>query len=568
MTPRTLALLVWLTLVFVVTSRGAAQDLEPEIEVDTGEPAFSAFVPEDDFLRRHHERGGISYGMELKRMARQNGTPFEHLELSDIARPEFGAEIAMRGRNVLVIRDSDGSIRNNGFSGRRAQQTWQEILRLVASTYGDNFDLAMGMTEWQENFGAYYLPLANDIRGIGYQHLSGAQIFDQTGTQLQGLIAMNSYRTYLGRQGEVYGRIVFLQEIGHRWGAFVWYGNGPGNGRDMLGRDESHWSYFMDSGNSALEGNSWRANSNGSFSTETNAFEVSFSELDAYLIGVVPKNEVDPWFIIRDVNVRGQRDDFGQTLNAASPPAYSGRVTVDGTRHNVTIDDVVTAENDRSPGSVQAQDQWRIATVLVIGNDSSFNESDLTTVERMLDYWESLFETGTRGLGDLVFTLEENQQGFAGFGEACETTGDCDPRVATACLNTDGGRICSKRCAAESECGGGFCCAFDFCYPTGDGQCDAANNGGTNNGGTNNGGTNNGGTNNGGTNNGGTNNGANNGIFNNGDSECAGFVEDCERDGFVDSSGSKTEACSASPSTSGTSGVATLGNLARHLLRR
>ena len=416
------------------------------------------------------ERSGVEVGLEIRNIAELEGQPFDAKMLDVRDRPALGLDIVQRGRNLLVLEDNDGSLRRSGFGGQAA---WQQVLRTVYTLYPDRFDMVMALTEWQEQSAfAYYLPLANNVTGIGYQHLTGRQVFNQTGSNLDGLIFMNDYRLYLGRNA-VFGRVVFLQEIGHRWGAFPFYANSPTNGRDMLGRDDSHWSYFMHSANSALEGNSWRDNGNGSFTTETNAFGLTSSPLDRHLMGFLPPNEVEDWFLILDPDVRGQRDDFGRLLNAASGPAFQGRATVNGGRHNITIDDVMRSEGARNPSFANSQKVWNVATVLILNQGSSWDASKHATAEALIDSWEEMFEEEVGGAADLIMTLEDNPQPPASdFGDACTSTGDCNPDNSTVCLTTDDGRICSKRCDEASECGAGFCCAEDFCYPSGDSACE------------------------------------------------------------------------------------------------
>ena len=55
----------------------------------------------------------------------------------------------------------------------------------------------------------------------------------------------------------------------------VHYDDGGIELNDMLGRQFSHWSYFMHTGGSVLEGNRWRDNGDGTFreaSTETRSY--------------------------------------------------------------------------------------------------------------------------------------------------------------------------------------------------------------------------------------------------------------------------------------------------------
>lgn len=412
---------------------------------------------------------GIARGLAVKEAARHQGTLAALLSPSH-PRPLHGATIEAQARNLLVLRDENGIIRRTGFDDL---STWTPILHSVHSLHGDHFDMVMVLTQWYERHsGAYYLPLANDIQGLGYQNQTGRDIFDDSDGNLDGLIFMNDYRTYLGRN-QTLGRITFLQEIGHRWGTFVHVDKEGVPPNILLGRDQAHWSYFADSGNSALEGNDWDAQDN-LFTSNTSAPALAYGDVDLYLMGLIPPEEVDPFFVIQNPDTRNLTDDYGLPLRPESPPAFSAPVTLPGERLDLTIQDIIAAEGPRVPSAETSQKSWRIATVLVINPDSEFGEYDLQEVSLMLDTWERWFEESTGHRAELAFNFDGSnaRDAMSTLGEPCNSSQDCDQITATTCLAlADNRRICSRGCAEHEDCTPDHCCARDFCYPAADEAC-------------------------------------------------------------------------------------------------
>ena len=59
---------------------------------------------------------------------------------------------------------------------------------------------------------------------------------------------------------------LIAQEVGHRWSAFVWFRDRDRGGvpsSALLGRDRSHWNFFLETGGSPLEGNEWKKDKYG-----------------------------------------------------------------------------------------------------------------------------------------------------------------------------------------------------------------------------------------------------------------------------------------------------------------
>lgn len=397
-------------------------------------------------------------------------------------RPTLGVDTIRTERNLIIVEDTDGSIEANGFTGNASMQVLQELASTVYAQYPDEFDFVTILTNWTIQVPtAYYLPLSNDTLGIGLRHFSPVgDIFDDTEGKLQGFIFMNNWRLYTGENVNL-NRIIWLQEIGHRWGAFVHVDKEGVEPDALLGRDRSHWSYFMHSMNSALEGNDWLDNEDGSFTTVSNGSRMTFSNLDLYLMGILPTQEVPPFYVIQNPDTRNLRDVYGARLNPASPPEFQGDIrTIFGDRTDLTIEDVVASEGPRNPGYRDAQKTWRMATVFVVRRGTVVTDEMAQAASGVIDHWVDLFEEGTRYEMDLIANLDgqELETGLR-LGQPCETSEQCDNETATTCIATEGEeKICSKRCFADEECGPGFCCDDPtgegslFCYPSeGGGSC-------------------------------------------------------------------------------------------------
>ncbi len=382
------------------------------------------------------------------------------------------------GRNLIVVEDADDSIYSTSFGGLGGNLATQTLAAQLYATFDDRFDFIQILLDWTVNdVFAYYMPLSNDVLGIGAANIAPYEDrYDETEGRLQGYIFMNNWRLYLG-QNAVLGREVFLQEIGHRWGAFVHYDQGQGRQRDLLGRDDAHWSYWLHSDNSALEGNYWQDNGDGTFTTRSSGYRISFSPLDRYLMGALPPEEVPPFFIIDNPDAAGARDSRGSRLNPASPPEHAGQLrTFAGTRREITIDDIIAAEGPRRPRWTASQREWRMATVLVVRSGDTLSPERIELAEQLIDSWRLMFEAEVRNELDLITALDGDEPpSRLPFGAPCDSAEACNPEEATACValpdDPAGAMICSHRCADHTECGAGFCCLDPastgnaFCYP-------------------------------------------------------------------------------------------------------
>ncbi len=166
---------------------------------------------------------------------------------------------------------------------------YDTIVIFAASTFADEPEPESGF--------AFSLGMQNTVGGIGdsiYNNLDHVGL-PQPGT-LKNIVNMNDLGEFSGAEGNIPGFTavtgieVLGQEVGHRWGSFV-----NTQVADILGRGNSHWSFFLDTGAvngsligagaSVMEGNSWSENGDASFTTGK-PFD-SYTLFDLYVMGML-----------------------------------------------------------------------------------------------------------------------------------------------------------------------------------------------------------------------------------------------------------------------------------------
>mgnify|MGYP000300417030 FL=1 len=272
-------------------------------------------------------------------------------------------------------------------------------LNAFLGAHEDEYDFVSIFVTEHLNFGAFYSPLQNGIEGIG------SQLFDQTGPsgygELEGFLFMNSIFDYTG---SIHDALFFGQEIGHRWGSYV---RRQGGGRDMLGRDDAHWSFFLESQNSTMEGNAWIEVEDGIFETDHMA-DVGYSELDLYLMGFMDPEDVSDWFLIDDPDIL--RNPVGWETDDASPPYYVVRSYVDedeaadlppirvrGDRIDIALDDVIAVHGERDPDFERSQRDFNMAFVIMMPASEPLDFDEYLVVEDTREDLVELWETMVRG---------------------------------------------------------------------------------------------------------------------------------------------------------------------------
>jgi large repetitive protein len=292
--------------------------------------------------------------------------------------------------NVTVM-EVTGSYDANNPDGTINSIPRQTITKEFLKTHKDeydfivifsNFDFQMPDAEAK----AFYLHVKNDIQGIGNPLSDNSFLFGSNG-KLQGIIDMGNIATPtvdpIAPKFEDTLSIL-AHELMHRWGAYVKFKESHGSiSTALLGKDDAHWSYLLNSYGSVLYGNQWQDNGNGTFTSI--GTQKYYSPLDLYLMGVYDRSEVPPMLLIQNPDI-----------DPARMPEIGAIIT--GTPRYITIDDIISAEGERIPRHSDAQKNFKTAFIFITA-PGTFTGDELYGLENVRNGWVTRFSVLTDGKG-------------------------------------------------------------------------------------------------------------------------------------------------------------------------
>ncbi|OGQ09666.1 MAG: hypothetical protein A2138_10795 [Deltaproteobacteria bacterium RBG_16_71_12] len=346
----------------------------------------------------------------------------------------------LQSGNVLVVEGTSSLVTDTqagvGFNHNNGLFSVAEI---ALSRLGDNYDFITIFTTFSDqNVAAYYMPLRQDVEGLGPCDGMGdiGCVFDSTdGMRLQGVVFMNSadYWRYWDRnydgvthELESFDSSMYStlgQEVAHRWGSSLRFVD-PRTGNvsnKLIGRDGSHWAAWVDTDASVMDGWDW-SQDGGEFKLVNDMDR--YSTLDLYTMGALPVASAQPFFFIDGARFT-ERDEgaYSMGLDGDAVPAdavlqlpgvafmeesgiYLGAT---GERVDLTIQDVVNAEGNRCPDADHTQKAWRQAVVLVtnIGQTAAEAAGDVADLETVIATWEAWWSDRTARALTLCAGLDE-----------------------------------------------------------------------------------------------------------------------------------------------------------------
>jgi hypothetical protein len=283
-----------------------------------------------------------------------------------------------------------------------AQLDTVEVARKFYQTHPDNYDQLVIWTDASvlDDAFAYEVTVANEVRGIGIGIFDASTDFGSAG-RLRSYTVMDwigkypedPSQAFLGENSTL---SLLGQEVGHRWLAFFEFRDHTGASSEaLLGRDQAHWSFFMDSDASVMEGNDIEDLGGGSF--RTTAAVQRYSRLDQYAMGLVPPSQVPTFFYVQSpTNVAGSR---------AADSAPRVGVTFNGTRRDVLIDDVIAINGARVPSAAESPRVHRQAFLLVVSRGRTADAAQVAKIDRIRRGWEAFFLQATENRMQAVTSL-------------------------------------------------------------------------------------------------------------------------------------------------------------------
>ncbi len=156
---------------------------------------------------------------------------------------------------------------------------------------------------------------------------------------------------------------VMGHETGHLWLALVSVPN-PYNSfatPPMLGAGLAHWAFPFNSDASFLEGNRIADQGNSTSPRyRTIATVQHYSSLDQYLMGFRDPRDVEPTFAV-----------LGSGMSNSRAP-QSG-INFNGTRLDISINDVIQAAGRRSPDATVAQRHFRMGVIVIVPENADLS---------------------------------------------------------------------------------------------------------------------------------------------------------------------------------------------------
>jgi len=306
---------------------------------------------------------------------------------------------------VLEYPDPNTSSYNALFPDGSLNFTAREsISQQFYGTHGDNYDFLYLFTNFdfalreKEALGEHW-GVKNVVQGIGIPLNDATSLFGSKG-RLQGLIDLgNIERVVSDPTSSLFGRTlaVIAHETAHQWGSYLSYIDETGaRSRALIGQDNAHWSFLLDSNASVMYGAAWQDNKNGTF-TAIDIME-RYSPLDLYLMGFLSPSEVPPFILIQ---------------NPAIDPTQLPQkdITIAGIPITITIDQVIASEGPRVPGASSSQKEFRGAFVLLTANGVEPTPQQIQAVDTIRQQWAKEFFLMTKGKAIIETTLVEIPQG-------------------------------------------------------------------------------------------------------------------------------------------------------------
>jgi hypothetical protein len=197
---------------------------------------------------------------------------------------------------------------------------------------------------------------------------------------------------------------IVCHEQGHRWLAYVRFDEGHKTKDDLLGRENAHWSFLVDtrtnsqgSISSLMEGNAWRDSGAGTFTTVETMVNY-FTPVDQYLMGLRSPDEVGEIpYLVTDP----QLTEF---LREKSP--FSG-FSLSAVRNTTSVARIVEHEGQRIPDVANAPKELRVAFILLTEQGSTPSTATLEKISRYRDSLVRYFSLATEGRASMDASLGE-----------------------------------------------------------------------------------------------------------------------------------------------------------------
>jgi hypothetical protein len=295
--------------------------------------------------------------------------------------------------------------------GKQKRLDLPAVLKAFYLTHSDSFDTAYVWTDFDYDNGlgiAHSFNVRNDISGIGLKSFDRGAAYGSP-ARLSTIITMGNAADWPSDpQAHAAGLnsaiSIVCHEQGHRWLAYVRFDADHAIKDNLLGRENAHWSFLVDTrtnaqGNfsSLMEGNAWRDTGAGTFTTIETAVNY-FTPLDQYLMGLRPADEVGEIpYLVTDVQLM-------EFLREKSP--LSG-FSMSASRKTTSVAQIIEREGPRIPDSASAPRVLRVAFILLTRQGSTASGATLEKISRYRDALVRYYGLATGSRGSMDTSLKD-----------------------------------------------------------------------------------------------------------------------------------------------------------------
>jgi uncharacterized protein (TIGR03437 family) len=283
-------------------------------------------------------------------------------------------------RNVVNLR-----LTNAEFFGDAQQSPF--VTKRFYSLFPDDFDMLNIVYQGSVFQNRTHTVVLNQVQGIGAGLTNATATFGSAG-KLLGVSRFPIDSFFDVDQGRFGGR-GFIHETGHQWLSYL-----PDT---LLVGGIPHWPLsdlatgimgFSDSVNRqglGISGDFFPEGANFRLSLRYGIPQLTFKDLELYLMGMVPPSAVGSHFVFRNQNQLNRLTTGG---------------LLDGPVDTFTVNDVIARNGPRVPNSAGAQKTFRMAT-LYLTLDRLATPDEMAYFDHATELMDGLFNTATLGVGHI-----------------------------------------------------------------------------------------------------------------------------------------------------------------------
>ena len=288
-------------------------------------------------------------------------------------KPQTPIAIKVDNTQIILLVDPDEYLFNKKTSDNEftifdvmgAHEIVKPLLKNEVDFVSLAIDQDSGLSSGDKEIPDYHVPVFSDIEGINYKKPgnpgSAAQREEWGSSRLRAC--------FVRAKKSNFSFYRYYHEFGHYWSAYVTFKKEDqvSDNLNLLAvndprQGQFHWNMALENNSSPVKNSTeiYVSKGNGEYeerftSDEIGAFK--YSQLDLYLMGLIPQSGVDPIRVLPDLKLTNKLTDDGKRIFTATPL-------------EVKIEDIIRSCGRRQPVS-QVPTKFRLAMVVVTKNQDS-----------------------------------------------------------------------------------------------------------------------------------------------------------------------------------------------------